>query len=294
MSRSPDSLSNVATLFAGSGSASNSSSSVDVSKVLARGALRRRSRADRSLNCQENVGFRFVLDRTVQTLSKTGVSSTGTISGLLFVPSLAAEDPCNTLVAPHIPSNVTRLDEVSEYGYPLIGFAPWVSADCTQSFLAASREQGTDALIFFQPSSNDTGIPPPVSDGSWALEDGDKWRTDNHYPVYAISGPAGVTLMRELSWFSDAQSKGRARDHSSSNHTQGESERLFAMVDSGKSYFQLDLDIPAWLILRSYRNHLIPEPVEFCSCNPGNDSRTQSDPHRSVSGRSSKATGEPP
>lgn len=236
MSRSPDSLSNIATLFAGPGSASNSSSSVDVSKVLAWDALRTRSTADRSLGEQENVGFRFVLDRTVQTLSKSGLPSTGTLSGLLFVPSLAPEDPCNTVLAPHVPSNVTRLGDVSEFGYPLIGFAPWVSTDCTQSFLAASREQGTDALIFFQPSSNETGIPAPASDERWALKDGDKWRADNDYPVYAIPGPAGVTLMRELSWFSDAQSKRRQLDNSASDLTGSESERLFVMLDSGKPY----------------------------------------------------------
>ena len=107
----------------------------------------------------------------------------GALSGLLFVPDLAPHDPCNAIIDPFIPSNVTRHADVSKFGYSLIGLAPWVSSDCTQSFLAASRQAGTEALIFYQPFSNETQIPPPPSDKRWDLNDGDQWRTDNNYPI---------------------------------------------------------------------------------------------------------------
>ncbi|KAJ5085992.1 hypothetical protein N7532_010763 [Penicillium argentinense] len=206
----PDSQATVATLFAGPGSASNSTSSVS-----------------------ENVGFRFVLDRTVQTLSSNGVPESGSVSGLLFVPSLSPKDSCNEDLASHIPSNVTRHEDVSEFGYPVIGLAPWISDHCTQKFLAASRDVGTSALVFFQPDSNKTGLPPPATDDGWKLKD-ERWRGDNDYPVYAIPGPAGVTLMRELSWFSDNTSQNSTR-HSNRAARDNDSDRLFTMIDTSKS-----------------------------------------------------------
>ncbi|KAJ5157092.1 uncharacterized protein N7482_008192 [Penicillium canariense] len=152
----PHSLATVATLFAGPGSASNSSASVN-----------------------ENVGFRFVLDRTVQTLSANGIPDSGSTSGLLFVPSLAPQDPCNDIAGAFIPETVTRHKDVSNFGYPIIGIAPWVSVDCTQSFLAASREVGTYALVFFEPSYKESGIPPPASDDRWNLNDGETQTSSN-------------------------------------------------------------------------------------------------------------------
>ncbi|KAJ5231791.1 uncharacterized protein N7469_006379 [Penicillium citrinum] len=203
----PDSEATVATLFAGPGSASNSSSSVS-----------------------ENVGFRFVLDRTVQTLSSNGVPDSGSLSGLLFVPSLSPKDICNQELASIIPSNVTRAKDVSDYGYPVIGLAPWISDDCTQKFLAASRDAGTSALVVFQPADNKTGLPPPPTDDTWKLED-ENWRGDNNYPVYAIPGPSGLTLLKELSWFSDGNPKVSAQ-HRSMHTRNHDSDRLFTMIDT--------------------------------------------------------------
>ncbi|KAJ6102022.1 hypothetical protein N7486_004449 [Penicillium sp. IBT 16267x] len=208
----PDSKGTVATLFAGPGSASNSSSAVS-----------------------ENVGFRFVLDRTVQMLSHNGLPDSGHLSGLLFVPDLSPHDPCKQITGPFIPEDVTRHKDVSEFGYPVIGLAPWASPECTRSFLAASREAGTNALVFFQPSSSESGIPPPPSSGQWDLHDDDQWMTDNNYPIYAVPGPAGMTLMKELSRFSDGTNHNQihnAFDISSSNPVRKSDIRLFTMLDA--------------------------------------------------------------
>ncbi|KAJ5636731.1 uncharacterized protein N7484_010044 [Penicillium longicatenatum] len=210
----PDSKGTVATLFAGPGSASNSSSSVN-----------------------ENVGFRFVLDRTVQMLSHHGLPDSGHLSGLLFVPDLSPRDPCNEITGPFIPEDVTRHKDVSEFGYPVIGLAPWVSPECTQSFLAASREAGTNALVFFQPSNNESGIPPPPSSDQWSLHDDDQWMIDNNYPIYAVPGPAGVTLMNELATFSDGTSHNKTNNafDTSSNPARKSDTRLFTMLDADKA-----------------------------------------------------------
>lgn len=153
----------------------------------------------------------------------------------MFVPNLSPEDPCNSIVSQYIPSNVTRHRDVTDYGYPIIGLAPWVTPECTQSFLAASREVDAEGLVFFQPSSNETGIPPPHSDQRWDLHDGDQWRKQNDYPVYAIPGPAGITLMNELAWFSDGKSNHSSSDNDTSiDPTRKEtSQRLFTMLDTG-------------------------------------------------------------
>lgn len=176
-----------------------------------------------------------MLDRTVQILSSNGLPESGTFSGLLFVPNLAPQDPCNSIISPFIPSNVTRHKDVADYGYPVIAFAPWVSPVCTQSFLAASREIGTEALVFFQPSSNETEIPPPLNDKRWDLNDGGQWTSQNDYPIYAIPGPAGVTLMQELAWISDGQTKNSSSNgsHASAEQQSDKNQRLFTMIDTG-------------------------------------------------------------
>ncbi|KAF3393907.1 60S ribosomal protein L15 [Penicillium rolfsii] len=214
------SMSTVATLFAGPGSAANISGSV-----------------------HENVGFRFVLDRTVQTLSTNGVPDSRQISGLLFVPTLAAEDPCNELAAEFVPRNVTRHEDISKFRYPSIGIAPWISVACTKSFLAASREAESDALVFFQPYKNESGIPPPATDPCWNLDDGDQWKKDNDYPIYAIPGPAATTLMHELAWFSNGKTNRSDDGNYPSFQKRDSNVRLFTMIANET---QTDSSLSLW------------------------------------------------
>ncbi|KGO67113.1 Ribosomal protein L15e [Penicillium italicum] len=211
MSTRQNSVGKVATLWAGEGQASNSTSSVE-----------------------ENVAYRFVLDRKVQTISSNSIPKDGLVSGLLFVPSLEPHDPCYDITASSVPLNVTRYEDVSDFGYSLVGLAPWVTAECSLSFLSAAQKVGTHAMIFFQPSDNETGIPPGSNDSRWAINDGDKWRVDNNYPVYAISGPAGTTLINDLTWYSNSTT-GDKRDNSTAKFAlQTETNRLFARIETGE------------------------------------------------------------
>ncbi|KAJ5170242.1 uncharacterized protein N7500_003025 [Penicillium coprophilum] len=211
MSTRNDSAGKVATLWAGEGQASNSTSSVE-----------------------ENVAYRFVLDRKVQTISSNSIPENGLVSGLLFVPSLEPHDPCYDITVSSVPPNVTRYEDVSDFGYSLVGLAPWVTAECSLSFLSAAQKVGTHAMIFFQPSDNETSLPPDSNDSRWAINDGDKWRMDNNYPVYAIPGPAGTSLINDLSWYSAKTQENKRENLTEKFELQTKTSRLFARIETGE------------------------------------------------------------
>ncbi|KAF7597038.1 hypothetical protein BBP40_010512 [Aspergillus hancockii] len=206
------SLTTAATLFAEPGSATNTATS--------------------SIN--DSAAFHFVVDGTVQTLS-TQTAGKDPIRGLLFVPGLDVEDPCNNITAPLIPANVTRYPDVERIRYPTIGLAPWVSAECAQSFLDSSQRSGSAALVFFLLSNNNTK-PPRAGDPMWSLSDGGGWDNRSDLPVYAIPGPAGATLMHQLAWNSGNTSYA----HSEAASVQGPADiRLFTLIDFERSQINM-------------------------------------------------------
>lgn len=127
------------------------------------------------------------------------------------------------MTAPFITTNVTRQKDVSGVGFHTLGLAPWVSSSCTRSFLSFSQRAKIGALIFYRPDSDSMGLPPPAGDPTWNLGDQGKWRSQNQCPVLAIPGPAGVTLMRQLSLFS-----GNSAGSPSS------AVRMFTVIDLGE------------------------------------------------------------
>jgi Ring finger domain len=156
------------------------------------------------LNYQTNISFSLENWSTVQTLSaNTNPDGSSEIKGLLYVPTLSRSDPCISITAPYIPHNVTRKTDFPSYqdAVPLVTVAPWVSVDCTQSFLAAGRRDGVRAAIFYQPGNSSTE-PPAPGDSSWSLDDGGQWKETNQYPVYAIPSVMGGIVMQELGLYS--------------------------------------------------------------------------------------------
>jgi hypothetical protein len=117
------------------------------------------------------------------------------------VPDLHPEDPCVEITAPLVPQNVTRLTNLPNVKVPLIALAPWLSANCTQSFLNAERQDSVSAAVFYQPV-NSINMPPPANDPFWGLNDGGAWKSKNDFPVYAIPGKTGAELMYALSLYS--------------------------------------------------------------------------------------------
>ncbi|RAL00430.1 RING-H2 finger protein [Aspergillus ibericus CBS 121593] len=174
-----------------------------------------------SLN--ESSIFSLRLDSTVQTLSKQNAPDKSPIEGLLFVPLLDAQNRCNNATAPLIPANVTRLQGVTPFGTRMIGLAPWINDECTQAFLNASQHPRPDALVFFLPSNDDTK-PPSANDPVWLLGGSAAWQSRNDFPVYAIPGAAGVTLMAQLS-------RDGTMNQTALAQTQSGVSRLMAVID---------------------------------------------------------------
>lgn len=126
----------------------------------------------------------------------------GSVSGLLYVPDLQADDACYNRSQQYVPANVTRRANLPSNGYTLVALAPWISVECTLSYLSAARSDPAHALIFYQ-ANNGTATSTPHSHSSvWDLGDGDAWRTQHRFPVYAIPGMLGSTLMHQLSLYS--------------------------------------------------------------------------------------------
>lgn len=133
------------------------------------------------------------------------------MEGLLFVPDLDPSDPCYNATMQYVPSNVTRIADLPTVQYLYLGFAPWFSTACTKSYLAAARAvPGLDGLLFYTPN-NSTGTPPPISDGTWDLNDGGKWKSENKYPVYAVPGVDGAIIMQQLAQYSGKPSSPKAQ-----------------------------------------------------------------------------------
>ncbi|EYE94492.1 uncharacterized protein EURHEDRAFT_93521 [Aspergillus ruber CBS 135680] len=186
-----------------------------------------------------SLDFRLVLNGNVQTLSTHNAPENDPIQGLLFVPSLNPNDPCNDIAAPFVPPNVTRKEDVSPFGDHSIALAPWISVECTHSFLNASQHEEPDALIFFLPAQDNKEKPPPPDDPTWVLGDSDEWKDRNEFPVYAIPGPDGATLMQRLSWYSgDATSTSPHENGNSAvapHRHHHENVRLFTFIDLAKN-----------------------------------------------------------
>lgn len=148
----------------------------------------------------DNISYTFTTSDVI-VLSATGEVVGEDVTGLLYVPDLEPYDPCYNASAPYIPANVTRQANLPKIDYDLIGIAPWISPQCTQNYFAAARLDPIRGFIFFQPT-NTTAPPPAVTDSAWDLGDGGKWKTQNNYPIFAVSGLDGVRLTVESSLYS--------------------------------------------------------------------------------------------
>ncbi|KLJ10014.1 hypothetical protein EMPG_14570 [Blastomyces silverae] len=154
----------------------------------------------RPVHVDPSISFELSIGDKIQTLSTTNVRNGDAIRGLLYVPELDFEDPCRQTTTPFIPANVTRLSDIPGAGRS-ISLAPWVSSACTISFLAALSRNPPYAAVFYQPAESTT-TPPPADHPTWDLGDGDMWKTTNPYPVYAIPGVYGASVMRALGEYS--------------------------------------------------------------------------------------------
>lgn len=107
---------------------------------------------------------------------------------------------CTNTSKQGLPSSAPRVDDVLFDNYNVIAIVPWLSQDCTRSYLAAANRLAS-ALITYVPD-NSTEAPPPVSDEQWFLNDGGRWKSDSQFPVYAIPGASGFAIAQQLGIYS--------------------------------------------------------------------------------------------
>lgn len=149
-----------------------------------------------------NISFAQHLEKNdLQTLSTNNADEDGEIDGFLYVPDLNRNDPCFNISKNYIPANVTRQANLPPTDFTLIALAPWISVECTKSYLSAAHMDPARAFLFYLPD-NGTSQPPPISSPSWGLQDGGAWKSQTPFPVYALSSNVGVQLMHQSSLYS--------------------------------------------------------------------------------------------
>ncbi|KFY81426.1 hypothetical protein V500_11432 [Pseudogymnoascus sp. VKM F-4518 (FW-2643)] len=141
------------------------------------------------------------LGQNIQTLSTNGNDGSGEAQGLLYVPDLAAADPCFNLSKQHIPALATRRTDLPGEDLRFIALAPWINSTCSLSFLDMASLVSLQAFIFYTPDNKDV-MPPPISSPVWNMHDGGQWKSAHRFPVYAVPGSYGSNLMDQLSRYS--------------------------------------------------------------------------------------------
>lgn len=163
----------------------------------------------------------------IRTLSTNSASNRNDLDGLLYVPDLQSSDPCTNLSAQYVLPNVTRRANLPSEQYPFVALAPWMTPNCTKSYLAAAYD--ASAFIFYLTDSH-TGIPPPVNDEAWNLNDGGSWKSENAYPVYAIPSNAGRIVMHQLAVYSGIPTNGSRGDLLTAAHSSSNYSRLYTTI----------------------------------------------------------------
>ncbi|KAM5355362.1 hypothetical protein ACJ41O_002008 [Fusarium nematophilum] len=151
---------------------------------------------------QSQLAYEERITSNITTLTSANADTrNGLIQGLLYVPDLDNDPACDDQQYEFIPENVTRRANLPPTNYNLVALAPWFSIDCTLAYLASARLDPIRALIFYKPN-NSSNKPQDADSPVWNLEDGGAWLTANKYPIFAISGLEGQSMMQQLSLYS--------------------------------------------------------------------------------------------
>ncbi|KAM7206695.1 hypothetical protein V8F33_000338 [Rhypophila sp. PSN 637] len=141
------------------------------------------------------------IDNITVLTSRYAKTTNGAISGFLYVPTLPADDPCVLDSAPHVPDYAVRRSDLPPTNYFLVALSPWISPECSKSYMIAARRDPVIGFIFYQTVDTNDDPPPPGSP-EWDIEDGSQWMDESRFPVYAVSGLAGQHMMGNLSLYS--------------------------------------------------------------------------------------------
>ena len=133
--------------------------------------------------------------------SKSAETDNGILQGLLYVPDLDGDDPCQEQARDFVPYSAVHQNNLPSTNYNLVAIAPWFSKECTKSYLSSAHYDPLRAFIFYLPS-NDTTKPPGPDSDVWDLGDDGAWKKGNHFPIFAVSGALGSEMMYQLGLYS--------------------------------------------------------------------------------------------
>ena len=148
------------------------------------------------------------------------------------MPSLSSTDPCFNLSKRYIPDNAVKRVDLPDIDYSLIAHAPWISENCTKSYLASASQYGARAFFFFDPDYSQDQ-PPTPNDPFWGLSDGGQWKSQNQYPVYAMSGFYGQQILQQLALYSGNMTDVPNGHILTETYDPHDYVRLYTTVDTG-------------------------------------------------------------
>ena len=179
----------------------------------------------------DTLGFQLRASDEIRTLSTNNPNDFDVIQGLLYVPDITSVDNrCSNETLSMIPRNVTTRSDIPPTNLPLIAIAPWTEIGCVQAYLAIMRMEAVRGAIFYQNDSSNTR-PPPVSDPVWNLRDGGRWKGQNSFPIYALPGAVGATIMHQLSLYSGNISSAPFGEQLEQIYDPDDSVRLFTRIN---------------------------------------------------------------
>ncbi|KAK2756177.1 hypothetical protein FQN54_005585 [Arachnomyces sp. PD_36] len=155
---------------------------------------------DSLTSVSNDLSYHLSLNAKTRELSGGNSSDGEPMKGFIYVPVLDYKE-CVNSTGFTIPQNVTRKEDFPRSDYDLIALAPWVSANCSFSYLDVAKADSAKGFLFYKPDTTDK-VPPPDTDPKWGLSEAGDWESDVEYPVYAVPGLVGDTLMNQSAVYS--------------------------------------------------------------------------------------------
>ncbi|KAK6539348.1 Nucleolar protein 58 [Orbilia ellipsospora] len=143
-----------------------------------------------TVNQSLSFGLEISTPSDFQTLYSEDSQGADTLKGLLYVPDLPLDDPCNNLQL--VPQNATRKEDLPLEDLKLVAYAPLTTPHCSRRYLYSAGGDNVAAFIFY-------GVPEKYSNNTDPLDDVD---FPFEYPVYYLDGAIGQPLMNKLAQYS--------------------------------------------------------------------------------------------
>ncbi|KAL8774048.1 MAG: hypothetical protein Q9209_001156 [Squamulea sp. 1 TL-2023] len=175
-----------------------------------------------------SITYESFIHDNIRVLSKN-TNGDQDIEGMIYVPEYPKGSPCIDQTSQYIPQNATRIGDMPRIEKLFVALAPWTSPECVLSLLDAVKNS-VEAFIFYLPESQ-AGAPPAVSDPVWGLGDGGSWKSKNKFPVYAIPGPTGSSIMTQLAQYSGSMSDAPNGSELVKQYSTGNGTKMYAVVE---------------------------------------------------------------